>query len=319
MKRKAIQLANNTLVISLPAKWVKANRIEKGADLEVDAKESILIIGKDRKAGDTASRAEINISGMSATLVWNYVNSVYRSGFTEIEIHFDEFRLKNIKTGKYEKTMDILSRITDKLIGVEIISQTKNSCTLKEITQMKSEEYSNVMNRLFLSLRTMSDDVLNATKVRDADTLENLYLYSEINVNKLSDYCLRMLNIEGLRDFRESNLNYLTTFLLEEVGDCYARIARIVAKDKKTKFNAQTFDLFHRTNELLSLTHKIFLRPRKDLYADFHAERFEIKQAIDSQMKMRNSSNLEVLLMLKVILDKLMEINNCVVTSYRGL
>jgi phosphate uptake regulator len=315
MKRKAIQLANNTLVVSLPAKWVRQNNIEKGNELEVNAKEKLLVIRKDAGAGFEPKKISIDLSGMSASLVWNYMNAIYRTGVNEIEIFFSEPTIKNIKTGKTKKTMDVMSRITDKMIGMEIIRQSKNSCTLKEVTQLKGDEYHNVLNRIFLSLATMSKDVLVAAENKDTETLENIYLYSEVNINKLSDYCMRILNMQGLKDFKESNANYLITFLLEEIGDVYANIARSVAANPGTTIVPETLSLLEETNALLLLSHKLFLNPKSKYYISFHEERNRVKKNIDSLLNSKKKVNEEILFFLKIILDKLMEVNNANLTA----
>ena len=126
MERKAIQLANNTLVVSLPAKWVRANGVMKGENLNVEEKGSTLLVRR-KGSAKGASSVKVDISGMSVSLVWNYLNSVYRAGFEEIEIFFSEAEKKNIKNGKTQKTIELISNITDNLLGMEIIRQTKNT------------------------------------------------------------------------------------------------------------------------------------------------------------------------------------------------
>jgi phosphate uptake regulator len=318
MKRKAIQLASNTLVVSLPAKWVRQNNISKGSELDIDVKEKMLVLRKDSQESIELNTVYVDISGMSASLMWNFLSSIYHTGVSEIEISFSDQAVMDIKTGETKKTMDVISRITDKLIGMEIIRQSKNSCVLKEITSMKGEEYQNVLNRIFLSLSTMADDVLIAVRNQDTATLENIHLYSEININKLSDYCMRILNMEGLKDFKESNSNYLMTFLLEEVGDAYAEIARIMCSGVKKKFAAETQELYEKTTVLLQLAHKLFLNPKKEYYIEFHEERNNIKKKIDSLIRSEKKYDDEILVFLKIILDKLMEFGNSRLTAIDG-
>ncbi|MFC1723694.1 AbrB/MazE/SpoVT family DNA-binding domain-containing protein, partial [Nanoarchaeota archaeon] len=50
MRRKAIKLATNTLVISLPSKWAQRNNIIKGSELELDEKGSYLILKKSKSS-----------------------------------------------------------------------------------------------------------------------------------------------------------------------------------------------------------------------------------------------------------------------------
>lgn len=315
LKRKAIQLANNTLVVSLPAKWAKQNSIEKGAELDMDVKEHMLVIGKGADSASEERKIKLDISGMNESLVWNYLNSVYRVGYDEIEIFFPQQSLKNIKTGEVKKTMDVISRITDKLIGMEIIGQSRNSCTLKEVTHMKSEEFSNILNRIFLSLRTISKDVLGAIMSRDGETLENLFRYSEINVNKLSDYCMRILNLQGLNDFKVSNVNYLIVFLLEEIGDVYAQIARDVSADPEVLLTRNVFDLFEDANVLLELSHKFLLNPKKEYYISFHERRNVLKNRIANAGK---KDDPVLLSSLRSVTDKLMELCNAKVSERGG-
>ena len=42
--RKIIQLAKNTLVVSLPAKWAQKNHLKKGDDMSIEAYENKLIL-----------------------------------------------------------------------------------------------------------------------------------------------------------------------------------------------------------------------------------------------------------------------------------
>jgi phosphate uptake regulator len=310
MKRKAIQLANNTLVVSLPAGWVRQNNIEKGAELEVDIKEKKIIVSKDAKQAEELKKIEIDIDGMSVSLVWNYLNSIYRAGYQEIDINFSEKNIRNIKTGKEEKTLEVISKITDKMVGMEIISHSKNSCKIKEVSQLKTEEYSNVLNRIFLSLIVMANDILEAIKKKDKESLENIYTYSETNINKLSDYCMKILNSRGLEDFKKSNSNYLTIFILEEVGDLYSEIARNMAESQK-KISPEIISIFEEINALLELSKKLFLNQKKETYINFHEERNRVKNKIKKAEESCGKNDGLVLFLLTGITDKLMECGNC--------
>jgi phosphate uptake regulator len=313
MLRKAIQLANNTLVVSLPASWVHLNNIAKGDQLDVIVRESALLLKKGGFKAEEIRRARVDISGMSASLVWNCVGSVYRSGFNEIEIVFAEQIIKDIKNGESCPTIDLIARVTDKLIGMEIIRQSKNSCILKEITKMKGEEYSNVLNRIYLSLISISDDLMAAFRAKDVDTLVRLHKYSETNVNKLSDYCFRILNIQGLEKFNYSNANYLITFLLEEVGDSYAEVARILSTGKRNSFDPELLNLIGDVHEILNFNYSLFLKYRKDALIEFHGRRNALKKKMDLYAE-SGKKDTDIIFILRGILDKLMEVNNSQMT-----
>ena len=170
---------------------------------------------------------------------------------------------------------------------------------------MDVEAYENVLNRIYLSLMTNASDILLAVKSEEYETLERLFMYSEVNVNKLSDYCLRLLNIQGFENPAESNVNYLMTSLLEEVGDDYADIARAVHKTGK-KPTPAVVKLIEEVNALLEENYKSFLQPAKEKLIEFHEKR--------NALKKRMTGNDEIMFLLRSVLDKLMEVNNCLTT-----
>lgn len=311
MNRKAIQLANNTLVVSLPAKWVQDVGVAKGEDLDVSINGQSLVVSHGASVENAKRSVKIDISGMSASLVWNYLNSVYRTGFDEIEIYFEDSIKKNLKTGRERKTIELISNITDKLLGMEIIRQSKNTCILKEVTLLDREAYDNVLNRTYLSLINIAEDMMTALSEKDFDTLERIHKYSEVNVNKLSDYCLRILNSSNQSSGATSNLKYLITFLLEEIGDVYADMARTVEKRKKLP-SSNVLKVMEETNSLLEFNYKLFLKYDKDKLVEFHEKRFALKQKINTCNG--GDVDFEVKFLLKQVLDKLMEINNCLTT-----
>jgi hypothetical protein len=290
--------------------------VEKGIELDVEEKGSSLVISNGSSSKSKPSAAKIDISGMNASLVWNYVNAVYRAGFDEIEIFFSEPAKTNLKTGKSQKTIELIANITDKLVGMEIIKQTKNTCVLKQITKMDSEAYENVLNRIHLSLINIADDMMNAIVAKDLDTLDRIHKYSEVNVNKLSDYCLRILNLKSLESPLMSNNRYLMTFLLEEIGDAYADIARSICSSEKMP-DQQIIEMIKDTNSMLELNYSLFLKPDKEKLMQFHEQRYRLKKKLDSLAEKQRS---QVPFLLKNILNRMMEIDNCVTTadSYRA-
>ena len=62
MKRKVIQIANSTQLISLPREWAKKYNIKKGDELEIEAKGNKLEICCEKDI--ELENISINISGL---------------------------------------------------------------------------------------------------------------------------------------------------------------------------------------------------------------------------------------------------------------
>jgi len=137
MKRKVIQLARRTHVVSLPSKWVKKYGVQKGDELDVAEYQERLTIST--CSALAAKRTQIDISDLNSSLIWRYLNTAYTQGADEIELNFTNQTTTNPRTGKTSKTLAEISRITDGMIGIEMIRHGKNFCTLKEISKAKQE------------------------------------------------------------------------------------------------------------------------------------------------------------------------------------
>ena len=60
MKRKVIQLAHSTAVISLPSKWVKKYGVKKGDEIEVGEEESRLIVTAEQTGSPKKQEIEVD-------------------------------------------------------------------------------------------------------------------------------------------------------------------------------------------------------------------------------------------------------------------
>ena len=71
IKRKVIQIANSTQLISLPRKWSQQYGINKGDEVNVDEQRSKIIISIE-KAAELKS-VEIDVTGLDRTTIIYYI------------------------------------------------------------------------------------------------------------------------------------------------------------------------------------------------------------------------------------------------------
>ena len=204
MRRKTIQLAHKTLVISLPAKWVKRCEIKKGDELDVEQNKNELKISLPKPQIKKSKTINADVWGR---LLSRYLVSLYHQGFSEFEIRYDAPEmLKRIQTA------------TAHMIGFEMVKQTKNFVVIRDITGPSDEEFSTILRRLFLLVLDVFQDGIEAIKTDDKKQIQTLIL-KDVEINKFSHFCLRKINKGDVKEEQKARIYFTTCILLEKIGD----------------------------------------------------------------------------------------------------
>lgn len=267
-------LAGKTAVLSLPSKWVKKYNINKGDELDIQEIGNELKISVKKEYSPLIS--QINISDLNSSLVWYSLTSEYKKGAEEIKVIFENEKVKT-KTGELIPTITLIQRIVNSLIGMEVISQGKKHCIIKEITSIKPEEFDNILRRVYFSVINLADESLKALKEKDSQTLESLNNFTEESINNLTSLCMRTLNKGSYKTVYDSSNLFLTCHKLEEIADSVKRISKILIN--KDEISEQVFDICGSTNSIL----KEFVKTakfKKEKAQDLHYKISEIKKRI---------------------------------------
>jgi phosphate uptake regulator len=219
MKRHVIKQGHNTLTITLPAKWAEDHNVKPGDELEIADKGEYLAIS--REAGEEKPLSiSMALGDADIDLLKRYVNTLYKIGYDDIRLSFNNSEV-------IQCIQDILQR---NLIGYEIISQTKNSCEIRSLSMIIDSEFDNSLNRIFLLLFSLAEEILSSLKSGDLNHLKNAALLEENN-NRLTTYCRRILNKKGYAGNRLTFIYYIVE-QLEKIADEFKYIARHVDGSK---------------------------------------------------------------------------------------
>ena len=89
MKRKVNKVGQNTLTVSLPNKWIKENKIEKGDELDVNVEADVISFSKsEREKGEKEVR--INIDNYSYLSLARYIYLLYRTDYDKIILTYSK-------------------------------------------------------------------------------------------------------------------------------------------------------------------------------------------------------------------------------------
>ena len=274
MGRKVAQIGPSTLMVSLPSKWVKQQKIKKGDEITVTERGNALILQQETSSSPPEA-VTINLANMNTTVAWYYLTAAYRSGVEEIHIETPSPIIKDEKNKETKDTFAFIKSVVNSFIGIEIMRHANNICTLKEISSIKEDELETMQRRIFFSLTNTFEDILAAFAKKDKKALEYIFLHADTNINKFSDYCLRILAKTG----NKHPTTYTSIIQLEEIGDALKHIAYHIMQKEGTKEELQ---LLKELKEIFALVEKFYYTNSGDIFVNFEKERRAIRETLFS-------------------------------------
>ncbi|MBI2549930.1 phosphate uptake regulator PhoU [Candidatus Woesearchaeota archaeon] len=249
MKRKVIQIAGSTQLVSLPRQWAIRNNVKRGQEIDVQEDGSKVVITADNVP--VLERAELDISDLGE-MIPRCIRSLYKRGVDELRITFNKPEMATI----------IQSSITKEAIGFEILEQGQNFCLVKYVSGGVIEDFDSLLRRIFLLLVNMADDSVSVFKKGNYDHLKNVALLEEAN-NRFTIICRRALNKKNSAfNFKKLGPLYYIVEELEHIADQYKYICHHFANlsSTQTKLNKDVIDLFESSSKLLRLYYELFYK-----------------------------------------------------------
>jgi len=217
MKRKVIQIAGSTQLVSLPRNWALAHNVKKGDEVEVEAQGSQVIISTETKSDIKSITIKLPTS---EHFLKRTITSLYIHGYDEIVAEFDD-----------PKIMPRIQQVIDGCLGYEIVSQTSSNCTIKSIVSASSEEFNVMFRKAMIMLVEMAKDSHSAIQSKDYNQLTEIALREKSN-NKITLFCLRLLNKYGYKEHAKLTTMYTIVCLVENAVDCYRDLYKHILEHK---------------------------------------------------------------------------------------
>ncbi len=286
MKRKAIQLANQTIVVSLPAKWVKQQGIKKGDEIDVEERGRELVIGVKETNGGKEEKIEIDISNLNDRIIRWILSGLHKKGYGEIIIKYN----KPIFT----KTIEELSK--DLFTGFAIVEQNEDKCVLKSISKDLESEFDVMLRRAFLVALSMGESCLSILKQGKLTNLKELIALEHTN-NQLTNFCERILNKKGYADYKKTCFMYVIVWNLEKICDEYKYICEYLSQpeNNKTKISEEVINLFDKVNNFFKSYYELFYKFDVSKLNSLNEERKEIEKEVKNLYKKKTDKEIEVI------------------------
>ena len=241
MKRKVIQIAGSTQLVSLPRAWALAQGIKKGDELEVEAQGNRIVISLD-KAVEKFKKTEIDVTNLGS-IVQRVLHALYKRGYDEVLV----------KYASPELLQKVEEMLHDSTIGYEIVEQKQDHCIIKAITGEISKEFDAMLRRTFLLLKTLLEGIVESIENED-DSQVNVLRAMEGGNNKYTGFCRRIINKNGLGESWRTALTYALVEELEKIADECKYLCDYVLESKNNikKSNRQMKELYRELFELFN-------------------------------------------------------------------
>ena len=274
MRRKVIQIADSTQLVSLPRKWALKQNLKKGDELSIDEKGSQLVISAD--TGPSVEKTSLKIDDLEP-MTLRYIVALYKKGIDLIDVSFDN----------PEKIRVVQQSIGKEAVGFEITDQTINSCVIKHVSG-ELEDFDPIMRRTFLLLNSMAKQTYEALEKGRLENLKNAAYLEEAN-NRFTTTCRRLLNKKGYKGKEIGPLYYIIEEL-ENIADQYKYLCNYFysKKNKSIKISKNVMSLLKDSNEVLDKFYNIFYDYKVDKIVSMGKLR---KQVVDRSFHVLEKSN----------------------------
>ncbi len=219
-QRKLVKLGKSTLVVSLPADWVRKKNLKAGDTLTLYIDDNEITIVPSTVDGRTKITARIRVKEPKGDILYRMIVSIYIAGAEDIIIEIESI----------ESVKEILKQVknaTSHLIGLEVVDQSLDRIVLQTFTDAQSQSLESLINRILKIMLLMLNHL--SEKQIDMQFLNDL----ENEIDKLFRLAIRRTNIS--RDFSRHSLTFLPSFLmmLETASDSIIPLASVISGNYK--------------------------------------------------------------------------------------
>ena len=236
--RKLIKFGNSSFVVSLPNKWVKMNKLEKGAtvNLHENGNNELILSLQGQVAEEKLKEITLDLKGKDEKEIQREIVSSYIYGYDVINVKGFTDNLRTVRNVIYS------------LIGLEIVEQDKNVLVVKSLLSLEDISIEKYVRRIDMVIRSMMEETLSRHK-------ENMYSHlkdRDRDVNRLTYLLLRVIKccIDNPRLAQSKNYPLIELFRtwsllsnLEGIGDECKRISRLYSKTKGKHAMQREFEI----------------------------------------------------------------------------
>lgn len=260
MRRSIIKQGNNSYTLTLPIDWIREEKLLEGGNVEIVQEENRLIVSVPADVKKSESKIELDLDSYSTRTVSNLLKTMYRMGFDSMILKFQE-----------PKMLDSIKEVVRKtLLGFEVTSEDKNSCTVQNIAEPSADKFDVMLRKVFLFISDDSKAIsqsfktgkLNAKRFDDSIALQDDY----------TNFCRRVIIKNKIGGSKNSYSYYLLVGRLSLIYHSYYYMHKFAAA-KKLKLGKETLEVLDKTNKLFDDFYNVFYKHNLEKVNEIEIER----------------------------------------------
>ncbi len=254
MKRKIAQIGPSTLMVSLPIKWVKEHHLKKGDELEVLPSNKKISFHVEQPHQEE-KEITINITNFHLHTFKRYLDTLYFSGYTKIKLIYQSLEMYDDKKGIYRPLISLIKLGVARFIGMEIVSQTKNSTEIHCFITCSNNELEKIEKRIYYLWRESTDEFLESLEQHKPFSVKELD-ERHTNIIRFITYYMRLLD-QSNKSHEEKKQLYSLSLVIDMMMDKFRHLGEMIEKYGCTpKVILALKDIFKIVNKQFEALHK---------------------------------------------------------------
>jgi len=304
LKRKVIQIANSTQLVSLPRKWSQKYGVKKGEELEVEENGNKIIISTEKSQG--AGNIEVDITGLDRDSFMFLIRMLYIRGYDEIKLNFNIPIAEHHRIGKKVNVITEIHTEVNRLPGIEIIQQRENFCVLKILSESSIKDFDLILRRIFLLIMDASNVLVKGATKSEKHLVESIE-DAHNTITKFVANALRLLNKVGYPDDKNTALLYHIIECLDNINDTLKESARDMV-NSNIKISKASENILNEINQSLSDYYKLFYQFDFKLVEKLSSNRYALIEKIKVLSRKLNKDEIRFLMNMGRILEEVLDL-----------
>jgi len=250
--RRVQMTGGSSYIITLPKDWINKSNIKKNDPIGLlQQSDGTLLITTKMTQEKMYKTKEFNAEKtLKQTYLFRRLVGAYIAGYTLIIIKSQSRMPIDVR--------NTIRNFTQSIIGQEIVEETDNSITLKDLLNPLEMPLDRTIRRMQIIVKRMNEDVLRSLKIGDTKLADEIIL-RDTEVDRLHwliarQYHMILQNVSLAEKMNItiglSSTYFLISRIIERIGDHIVRIAQNIQHLKKTKQNQKIIDNIEKASGL---------------------------------------------------------------------
>tara|TARA_Y100000310_G_scaffold167856_1_gene167827 strand:- start:35411 stop:36352 length:942 start_codon:yes stop_codon:yes gene_type:complete len=248
MKRRVIKQGHNTLTITLPAQWVKANSINAGEEVNILTENNNLTISKE--GGNNVKRKlTIDLKSNDYQFIRLTLNNIYRMGVDVLRVNF--------KTNKQFEYVQEISNLN--LIGFEVVKKGKDYCVLENIAEPSDGDINVLLRRIFLIIKETLEFLEEDLSLKDHTSI-NYIIQQSKKIEQFDNFAKRLIYKGKIENLYDSHFYWLLLHYLQLIGRAFYHMYKFIEMKEKIEISDILIKNFGKMRQCFNLFYDNFFQ-----------------------------------------------------------